>query len=136
MQKIQNLTYITIFWIFPEKMCNMVFMYVIRWRIWRWFQICFQISCASNGSRYRPFLEQIFRNCSKFPIFNTNFGLEREPLVSHEIREHIWNQRQILHRMTYMKTTLHCFSEKIPKIVIYVGFWIFVIKFSIFEIFT
>ena len=81
-----------------------------------------------------PFLEQIFRNSLKFPNFNTNFGLEREPFVPHKIWSHFWNQRQILHRMTYMKTIFNCFSEKNPKNVIYVRFWIFGIKFSILKI--
>ena len=119
MQKIQNLTYITFLGIFSEKQWNMVFMYVIRWRFWRWFQKWLQISCGTNGSLDNPFLEQIFRNSLKFPIFNTNFGLEREPFVPHEIWSHIWNQREIPERNRYMKTIFHCFSEKIQKNVIY-----------------
>jgi len=134
MQKIQNLTYNTFWGIFSEKQWNVVFMRVCDSGVSRWFQEWLQISCGTNGSLDNPFLEQIFRNSLKFPIFNTNFGLKREPFVPHEIWSHFWNQRWIPELWTYMRTIFRCLSEKIPQNVIYVRFWIFCIIFSILKI--
>ena len=122
MQKIQNLTYITFFWIFSEKQWNMVFMYLHVSGISRWFQIWLQISCGTNGSLSRPKLVLNIGNFKEFRNICSKNGLSREPFVPHEIWSHIWNQRQILKRHRYMKTIFHCFSEEIPQKLIYVRF--------------
>ena len=70
-----------IFLFFSEKQWNMVFMYVIRWRIWRWFQKLLQILCGTNGSLSRPKLVLNIGNFKEFRNIRSKNGLSREPLV-------------------------------------------------------